>query len=376
MSAPGQRPECASPAELHAMRRAARLAATALGSTSPNPVVGCVLLGADGIPVAEGYHLGAGHPHAEVEALKAAGPSARGATAVVTLEPCAHQGRTGPCADALLEAGVTRVVYAVDDPTPEGTGGAERLRRAGVQVAGGVLRELGEHVNELWLTAVRRRRPCVTWKFGSTLDGRTAAADGSSRWITGAAARQDAHELRAAHDAVLVGTGTLRADDPHLGLRHDVPGTPPLRVVVDRTGGIDPGARVLDDAAPTLLVVAEDAHRPRLPHGHEVLALPADGHGIDVAALLDELYRRGLRSVLLEGGARLASAFVARGLLDRVVAYLAPVLLGSRGRPVLEDFGVKNLAEGRRFETGEVRKVGEDIRLVLRAPHGPAAGPR
>ncbi|MGX9225679.1 bifunctional diaminohydroxyphosphoribosylaminopyrimidine deaminase/5-amino-6-(5-phosphoribosylamino)uracil reductase RibD [Streptomyces albus] len=265
----------------------------------------------------------------------------------------------------------------MDDPTPEGTGGAERLRRAGVQVAGGVLRELGEHVNELWLTAVRRRRPCVTWKFGSTLDGRTAAADGSSRWITGAAARQDAHELRAAHDAVLVGTGTLRADDPHLGLRHDVPGTPPLRVVVDRTGGIDPGARVLDDAAPTPprrgrgRPPAPTAARPR-----GAGAPPADGHGIDVAALLDELYRRGLRSVLLEGGARLASAFVARGLLDRVVAYLAPMLLGSRGRPVLEDFGVKNLAEGRRFETGEVRRVSEDIRLVLRAPHGPAAGPR
>lgn len=376
MSAGEPQPTAVTPAEHDAMARAVHLAATALGHTSPNPVVGCVLLALDGSPVGEGYHRGAGQPHAEVEALRAAGARARGATAVVTLEPCAHQGRTGPCAEALLHAGVARVVYAVDDPTPQAGGGAARLRAAGVQVVGGVLREEAERGNELWLTAARHGRPCVTWKFAGTLDGRTAAADGTSRWITGSAARADAHVLRATHDAVLVGSGTLRSDDPHLGLRHGVTGRPPLRVVLDRAGGIRPEARVLDDAAPTVVVVAEGTRPPRLPHGHEVLALPCDAQGIDVAELTAELYRRGLRSVLLEGGAQLAAAFARRGLLDRTVAYLAPMLLGAGGRAVLDDFGALSLAQGLRFRFGEVHQLGDDMRLVLRTTPHPAAEAR
>lgn len=356
-----------SHAEETAMRRAVELAAVALGRTSPNPVVGCVVLDPAGRPVGEGFHRGAGHPHAEVEALTAAGPRARGATAVVTLEPCAHQGRTGPCAEALLAAGVARVLYAVPDPTPGAAGGARRLREAGVEVVPGVLRTDAERVNELWLTAVRRSRPCVTWKFGGTLDGRSAAPDGMSRWITGQPAREDVHVLRAAHDAVLVGTGTLRADDPHLGLRHAVPGDPPLRVVLDRTGAIRADARVLDDAAPTLVVIGHGTPHPRLPDPHEVLEVPATGDGLDIAALTGELYRRGLRSLLLEGGAGLAAAFAARGLLDRVVAYVAPVLLGSGGRPVLDGFGARTLDEGLRLHLDEVRRMGDDVRLVLRA---------
>ncbi|MEU7109935.1 bifunctional diaminohydroxyphosphoribosylaminopyrimidine deaminase/5-amino-6-(5-phosphoribosylamino)uracil reductase RibD [Streptomyces sp. NPDC046215] len=355
------------------MRRAVELAGTRLGRTSPNPVVGCVVLAPDGTVVGEGFHKGAGHPHAEPEALAAAGDRARGATAVVTLEPCAHTGRTGPCADALLRAGVARVLYAVPDPNPGAAGGAERLRAAGVEVVGDVLREEAERVNELWLTAIRRGRPCVTWKFGGTLDGRSAAPDGTSRWITGPAAREDAHRLRASHDAVLVGSGTLRADDPHLGLRHGVPGEPPLRVVLDRTGSIPPGARVLDDTAPTLVAVGDSAPKPQLPGGHEVLVLPETGGRLDPAVLLDELYGRGLRSVLLEGGARLAADFAGRGLLDRVVAYVAPMLLGSGGRAVLDGFGAGTLTEGLRLHLDEVRRLGDDVRMVLRGRPLPGA---
>ncbi|MET9374348.1 bifunctional diaminohydroxyphosphoribosylaminopyrimidine deaminase/5-amino-6-(5-phosphoribosylamino)uracil reductase RibD [Streptomyces sp. NPDC002992] len=349
------------------MLRAIGLAAAALGRTSPNPVVGCVLLGPDGSPVGEGFHRGAGQPHAEVEALAVAGARARGATAVVTLEPCAHQGHTGPCADALLRAGVARVVYAVPDPNPHAAGGARRLREAGVEVVPEVLRAEAERGNELWLTAVRAARPCVTWKFGGSLDGRSAAPDGTSRWITGQRAREDVHALRAAHDAVLVGSGTLRADDPHLGLRHAVSGRPPLRVVLDRAGAVPSHARVLDDAAPTMVVIGRGAPRPRLPRRHEVLEVPVVDGDLDIRALAGELYERGVRSVLLEGGARLAAAFAAAGLLDRVVAYVAPLLLGAGGRPVLDDLGIRTLDDALRLRLDEVSRVGEDVRLVLRA---------
>ncbi|MEU8031132.1 bifunctional diaminohydroxyphosphoribosylaminopyrimidine deaminase/5-amino-6-(5-phosphoribosylamino)uracil reductase RibD [Streptomyces sp. NPDC049099] len=365
-------PPPASSAEESAMRRAVELAATALGRTSPNPVVGCVVLGADGTPVGEGFHRGAGRPHAEVEALAAAGDRARGGTAVVTLEPCSHQGRTGPCTEALLRAGIARVVYAVPDPDPTAAGGARRLRDAGVEVTGGVLRAEAERGNELWLTAVRRGRPCVTWKFGGTLDGRAAAPDGTSRWITGPESRQDAHTLRAAHDAVLVGSGTLRTDDPHLGLRHGVAGAPPLRVVLDRDGTIARHARVLDDTAPTLVVTGPHTPGPTLPGRHEVLRVPVTEGALDLAALLEHLWGRGVRSVLLEGGARLAASCVAQGLLDRVVAYVAPVVLGAPARPVLGDFGAGTLLAGLRLRLGEVTRLGDDVRLLLRTQDLPA----
>ena len=369
----GTPPGAATPGERAAMLRAVELAGTALGATSPNPVVGCVLLDAAGRTVGEGFHRGAGQPHAEVEALAVSGGRARGGTAVVTLEPCAHRGRTGPCAEALLAAGVSRVLYAVPDPTAQASGGGARLRAAGVQVVPEVLRAEAERGNELWLTAARRQRPCVTWKFGGSLDGRSAAADGTSRWITGRAAREDAHLLRAAHDVVLVGSGTLRADDPHLGLRHGVAGRPPLRVVLDRQGLLPATARVLDDAAPTLVVTGPGTPRPPVPAPHEVLEVPVVGGQLDLKALVDELFARGHRSVLLEGGARLAAAFAARGLLDRVVAYVAPLLLGS-GRPVLDDFGAKTLEDGLRLHLGEVDRVGGDARLVLRARPLPGEG--
>ncbi|GAB2786800.1 bifunctional diaminohydroxyphosphoribosylaminopyrimidine deaminase/5-amino-6-(5-phosphoribosylamino)uracil reductase RibD [Streptomyces daliensis] len=367
----------ASSVEVAAMHRAIGLAACAAGRTSPNPLVGCVILGPTGDTVGEGFHRGAGHMHAEVEALAAAGVRARGATAVVTLEPCNHQGRTGPCAEALLAAGVSRVLYAVPDPNALASGGARRLRDAGVEVLGDVRRAEAERVNELWLTATRLARPCVTWKFGGSLDGRSAAPDGTSRWITGQEARADVHAVRAAHDAILVGSGTLHADDPHLGVRHGhgAPGgQQPLRVVLDRMGRIRRDARVLDEAAPTLVVVGEDTPRPELPERHEVLRAPVVDGALDLTAVTDALYARGLRSVLLEGGAGLAAGFAARGLLDRVVSYVAPLLLGAGAHPVLADFGVGTLADGLRLRLDEVTRLGEDVRLVLRARPLPGEG--
>ncbi|MYV72178.1 bifunctional diaminohydroxyphosphoribosylaminopyrimidine deaminase/5-amino-6-(5-phosphoribosylamino)uracil reductase RibD, partial [Streptomyces sp. SID2131] len=246
-------------ADTTAMRRAVELAARALGATSPNPVVGCVITDASGHRVGEGYHRRAGGPHAEVHALREAGVLARGGTAYVTLEPCDHTGRTGPCSQALIEAGISRVVYAVGDPNPQATGGADTLRAAGVEVGKGLLEDEAEAVNTAWLTSVRNGRPFVRWKYAATLDGRTAAADGTSRWITSPEARADVHRLRAEADAVLAGGGTLRADDPHLAVRGIEGAVQPLRVVLDTHATILPTARVLDGAAPTLVVVGEDA---------------------------------------------------------------------------------------------------------------------
>ncbi len=269
----------ATAADITAMGRAIALAARGLGSTSPNPVVGCVITDASGAVAGEGFHQRAGGPHAEVHALRAAGERARGGTAYVTLEPCNHTGRTGPCAQALLAAGISRVVHAVGDPNPQATGGADTLRAAGVQVEQGLLAAEAEAGNAAWLTSVRLGRPYVLWKYAATLDGRIAAADATSRWITSPEARADVHRLRAEADAVIVGSGTARTDDPQLGVRGIDGATQPLRVVVD-TGAtaVRPGARVLDDTAPTLVAVAEDAPADHLPED-VVLRLPRAATG-------------------------------------------------------------------------------------------------
>lgn len=332
----------ASQAEIAAMEQALQLAARGLGTTSPNPVVGAVVLAPDGSVVGVGHHQRAGGPHAEVVALAAAGERAVGSTVVVTLEPCRLSGRTGPCTTALREAGVARVVYAVDDPTDAG-GGAEELRAAGLSVEGGVLAEHAARGNEAWLHAVRHRRPFVVWKSATTLDGRVAARDGSSRWITGEAARADVHRLRAHVDAVVVGSGTVLADDPELTVRPSHGGTAerqPLRVVVDRRGRVPLTAKVLDKAAPSLLV-----------------------HEDEPRAVLAVLFDRGVRSVLLEGGPRLAAAFLAAGCVDKVVSYIAPALLGE-GPAALGPIGVGSIDQARRFRIDEVCRIGDDIRVV------------
>ncbi|MDF2709736.1 MAG: Diaminohydroxyphosphoribosylaminopyrimidinedeami nase, partial [Nonomuraea muscovyensis] len=404
------------------MARAVELAALGQGTTSPNPVVGCVVLDAAGRVAGEGFHAYAGGPHAEVAALRQAGERARGGTAYVTLEPCDHTGRTGPCSLALLDAGVARVVIAVPDPNPEAAGGAERLRAHGVAVETGVLAAEAERVNAEWLTFARLGRPHVTWKFAATLDGRSAAADGTSQWITSPEARADVHRLRARADAVMAGIGTVLADDPRLTARpapaahpsdhpsaqpaaepapvpfaepapvlSAVPATEPgarpaaapaavLRVVVDSGARTPPTARVLDGEAPTLIAVAADsgpadsgpagiAGRPWV----ELLRVPRDPRGgLDLRVLLGELARRDVVSVFLEGGPTLAGSFLAQGLVDRVVAYVAPALLGS-GAAALGEAGVATIAGAHRLAFDDVRLVGPDLRLTARPL--PARGP-
>lgn len=330
-----------------AMRRAIALAELGLGSTSPNPIVGCVIVGPEGSVVGEGHHARAGEAHAEVVALRYAGQRARGATAFVTLEPCRHTGRTPPCTQALIDAGISRVVFAVADPDPIAGHGADDLRAAGVRVDEGLLADEAAWSNAAWLHHARTGRPFVTWKYAATLDGRVAAADGTSRWITGEAARHDVHLLRARSDAIVVGTGTVLADDPRLDVR--LPGVTvsrhPLRVVVGRRE-VPPSARVLDDAAPTVLLTEHD---PK--------------------SVLGSLSDRGVVSVLLEGGPTLAGAFVAAGMVDRVVAYVAPALLGA-GRSALGDAGIETLQGALRLHVDTVDLIGDDLRIVATPRQG------
>nr|WP_183514116.1 bifunctional diaminohydroxyphosphoribosylaminopyrimidine deaminase/5-amino-6-(5-phosphoribosylamino)uracil reductase RibD [Modestobacter versicolor] len=328
------------------MARARELGLRVLGTTSPNPPVGAVVLDAGGAVVGEGATSPPGGPHAEVHALAQAGARARGGTAVVTLEPCAHTGRTGPCADALVAAGVARVVVAVPEPTRLATGGAARLRAAGVDVELGAEQdEAAEGALAAWLTGVREQRPHVVWKVATTLDGRVAAADGTSRWITGPEARAEVHRLRAGCDAVLVGSGTALADDPQLTVR-DAEGRnaerQPLRVVLDRRGRVPASARVHDDAAPTLVSTA---------------ATPA--------ALLTELFARDVRRVLLEGGPTLAAAFLAAGLVDEAVVHLAPQLLGA-GTPMVGALGISTITDALHLHVTDVTRTGGDVQIRLR----------
>ena len=340
-----------APAELDAMRRALALGRRG-PAVGPNPRVGCVLLGPDGDVVGEGWHLGAGTPHAEVAALADAaehGVSTRGATAVVTLEPCNHTGRTGPCSEALLAAGVARVVVSVADPNPVAAGGAGRLRASGVDVETGLLADESRALLGAWLPSVERGRPFVTLKLATSLDGRVAAADGSSRWITSEVSRRHAHDLRAEVDAIVVGTGTALVDDPSLTARNasgGLHGQQPLRVVV--------GHRDLPADA--------RLHGP----GGELVHLRTH----DPAQVLAELTGREVRHVLVEGGPTLAAAFLAAGLVDEVHAYVAPVLLGS-GRPALADLGVTTIGDAVRLTTRSVIPLGPDVLVVASIdPHG------
>lgn len=334
--------------ERAAMHRALALAASPGVPLTPNPRVGCVLLDPTGQVIAEGYHRGAGTAHAEAAALAVAGPAAVGATAVVTLEPCAHTGRTGPCAQALVEAGVARVVYAQADPNPVASGGAGVLARAGVDVSGGLLAAEAAALNEAWTFAVTRGRPLVTWKVAATLDGRVSAADGSSRWITSAPARAEVHQLRSEVDAVVVGTGTVLADDPSLTARDDTgrpTGRQPLRVVMGRRE-VPTGAALRDGAAPLVVFPTQSP-----------------------AQVLAELAGREVRHVLLEGGPTLAASFVRAGLVDRVIWYVGPMLLGG-GRPAVADLGIPSIDQALRLQVNAVRMVGADMRVDARIVSG------
>lgn len=333
------------------MRRALELAANG-PATGVNPQVGCVILADSGLILAEGWHRGAGTAHAEVDALsKLPAGAARGATAIVTLEPCNHTGRTGPCAQALIDAGIAHVVYAVADPGEESAGGADRLRAAGVDVQAGLLGDEASAFLADWLGAARRRRPHVTVKWASSLDGRAAANDGSSQWITGPEARADVHRRRAASDAILVGTGTVLADDPSLTAR-------------DAAGALLP-----DQPVPVVVgtrPIPEDAAIRRHPHP------PLFLDGTDLPGLLRELQGRGFRRVFVEGGPTLASAFVAAGLVDEYLIYLAPTLLGG-ARTALLDIGVESIADQRPLTIDRVDRLGADLLLIAHPTAAPGA---
>lgn len=322
-----------------AMRRALDLA-TRGPVVGGNPQVGCVLLDVGGAVVAEGWHRGAGTPHAEVDALSHVA-DARGLTAVVTLEPCNHTGRTGPCAEALLAAGVTRVVYAVSDPGVESARGAERLAAAGVEVVPGVLAAEGEALLRPWLAAMRRGRPWVTVKWASTLDGRAAAADGSSQWISGAASRARVHAERASSDAILVGTGTVVDDDPSLTAR-----------------GTD-GELLPDQPLPVVVGERAIPAEARL-HAHPRGVLETGTR--DLPAIFADLHARGIRRVYVEGGPTLASAVVAAGLADEFSIYLAPALLGGP-RLAVGDLGVGSMSGIHRLHVEAVERLGDDIHV-------------
>lgn len=351
------------------MARALELARLGLNTTDPNPRVGCVIA-AGGRVLGEGWHERAGGPHAEVAALAAAGAAARGATAYVTLEPCSHHGRTPPCADALLAAGVGRVVYAMRDPNPKVQGaGIARLAAAGVEVEGGLLEREAVELNPGFVSRMTRGRPWVTVKLAASLDGATALPGGESQWITGEAARGDVQRLRARSSAVMTGSGTIIADDPRLDVRLEGAVRQPLRVVLDSRLRTPPTARVLAPPGEALVLCSvEDPARAGALRaaGAEVLAVGAAAGGVDLEAALAELAARQVNELLVECGAGLAGALLTAGLADELLLYLAPTLLGRGSRPLADLEAPAALAGRLQFSIVERRDVGDDLLLRLR----------
>jgi diaminohydroxyphosphoribosylaminopyrimidine deaminase/5-amino-6-(5-phosphoribosylamino)uracil reductase len=351
------------------MRAALALARRGLGAVWPNPAVGCVIV-KDGRVVGRGWTGKGGRPHAESEALRRAGAAARGATAYVSLEPCCHWGKTPPCAEALAAAGVGRVVAALADPDPRVAGGGfARLREAGVAVESGLLAEAAAEVNAGFLKRLAQGRPLVTLKLATSLDGRIATASGESRWITGRKARERVHALRAEHDAVLVGSGTVLADDPQLTCR--LPGLgdrSPVRVVLDRQLRIPLAARIFAEArvAPTWLLTAAGADTARrqalAAAGVTVIEIDGGGEkGLDLAAALAALGKSGLTRLLVEGGARLAAGLLRARLVDRLLWFHAPKILGGDAVPAVAPLAIALLADVPLFERTAVETVGEDV---------------
>lgn len=349
------------------MRRALALAARAEGFTSPNPLVGCVVV-SDGEIVGEGWHRGAGLPHAEVEALSAAGARAAGSTLYVTLEPCNHTGRTPPCSCAVIDAGVREVVYALSDPTRLAGGGGAALRENGVAISSGVCADEARHQNRFWLKRIAAGRPYVTAKFAASLDGKIATRTGDSQWITGAQARADSHRLRRMCDAVIVGVDTVVADDPALTDRTgEAQVSNPLRIVLDSTARTPPSAAMFDRAAPGALVVAaKNAPRANLDRletmGVETLLLDTDHQGRpDLIALLEALGARGLNGVMVEGGGAVLGSFFDADLVDEVWAYVAPVIIGGDAKAPVGGAGAQRLSNAWRLVDAQSERLGDDI---------------
>jgi diaminohydroxyphosphoribosylaminopyrimidine deaminase/5-amino-6-(5-phosphoribosylamino)uracil reductase len=356
-----------SAADHEFMARALRLAERGLTTTTPNPRVGCVLV-KDGAVVGEGWHERAGEPHAEIHALKAAGNLARGATAYVTLEPCSHHGRTPPCAEALIAAGVARVVAAMRDPNPQVAGqGLAQLNAAGIAVADGLLAHEARELNIGFVSRMERGRPWVRLKLAASLDGKTALNNGRSQWITGPEARRDGHAWRARACAILTGAGTVRDDDPRLTVRDVETFRQPLRVVVDSHFETPPTARILEGGHTLLAAASEDAARIAALRaaGAEVLVLPNPQGKVDLPRLLRLLAERGVNELHVEAGHKLNGSLLREGLVDELLLYFAPTLIGS-GREMFPLPEIDDLAGRRDLKIVDLRRVGGDIRILAR----------
>ena len=358
-----------STADRDAMARALALAEQGLTTTTPNPRVGCVIV-RDGAIIGEGWHRRAGEPHAEILALAAAGEAARGATAYVTLEPCAHFGRTPPCADSLIAAGLSRVVVAMEDPNPRVAGrGLDKLRAAGIAVDCGLLADEARELNLGFISRMTRNRPWLRLKAATTLDGKTALENGVSQWITGPAARADGHRWRARACAILTGIGTVKADDPQLTVREHPCERQPLRILLDPRLEVSPAARILQ-GAPALIVSDDDSDdgraRQLVKSGHRILPLPSPDGRIDLHTLMLELARLELNEIHVEAGSTLNGALLAAGYVDELLLYLAPLIVGNAARGIFDLPALTALDEVARFEIRECVRVGEDLRVVAR----------
>jgi diaminohydroxyphosphoribosylaminopyrimidine deaminase / 5-amino-6-(5-phosphoribosylamino)uracil reductase len=350
------------------MAQALRLAERGLYTTSPNPRVGCVLVNKNQV-VGEGWHERAGEPHAEVHALRVAGELARGATAYVTLEPCSHHGRTPPCADALIAAGVSRVVAAMQDPNPLVAGqGLQKLHAAGIETECGLMEATARELNIGFVSRMARGTPWVRSKIAASLDGRTALANGTSKWITGAAARRDVQHWRARSCAVLTGIGTVLTDDPQLNVREIASGRQPLRAVLDSELRISPGAKILQGGATLIYTASSDAAKQQAIKacGADVITLAGADGKVNMSAVMQDLARRGINEVLVEAGRNLNGALLKAGLVDELVLYLAPQLLGDAARGLADLGELTQLQQRVALQWNDVRQVGSDLRIVAK----------
>ncbi len=350
------------------MAQALRLAERGLYTTSPNPRVGCVLVKENSV-VGEGWHERAGEPHAEVHALRAAGTLARGTTAYVTLEPCSHHGRTPPCAEALIAAGVSRVVAAMQDPNPLVAGqGLQKLRAAGIEVECGLMEAAARELNIGFVSRMTSGTPWVRSKIAASLDGRTALANGTSKWITGSAARRDVQHWRARSCAVLTGIGTVLADDPQLNVREIDSARQPLRVVLDSELRISLKARILQGAQTLIYTASSDVAKQNVlkSRGADVVTLAGADGKVDLPAVLSDLGKRGINEVLVESGRTLNGVLLKAGLVDELVLYLAPQLLGDAARGLADLGELTQLQQRVGLQWIDVRQVGDDLRIVAR----------
>ena len=356
-------------AEDHAyMALALQLAARGLYSTSPNPRVGCIIV-KDGKIIGEGWHQKAGEPHAEIHALMEAGMAAQGATVYVTLEPCSHHGRTPPCADALVGAGVSKVIAAAQDPNPNVAGnGLARLKAAGIEILTGLMEAQSRELNEGFFKRMVYGHPLVRIKTASSLDGKTALSSGESKWITGEAARADVHRMRARSCAILTGIETVLTDNPQLNARGIETVRQPIKVIVDSTLRTPPESEILKGAKTLIACAAPDAKKASALEaaGAEIICLPGSDGKVDLKSLLSRLAQKGVNEVMTEAGPRLNGALIAAGLVDEWVQYVAPCLLGSAARPLFELNEPGSMQERLNWKLADQRMLGSDLRLTWR----------